>query len=372
MRLLALVAFFAIVGGLLLFLLRFFTQMGDGGSTYTLTAFFANTGGLKKGNPIKMVGKDIGKVGEVILDYKKRGVIMTLIIYDGVRIPKDAELKIAEKGMLGEMYLYFGFGTSKEMLMAGDHMMGDAPTGMSDLMSNAGDTIEHAGAELTQLLKGMNKLLAAPGFQDNILGTVAKAPVLVSNLSDIVSDNREHLAAAMGNVQILTESLANSALVLEGQLKNIEEKDLVDKLDGTLTSLNSLMTRIDEMVVADLGKTVQGASELMTSLQVTSSEVQSVVRSLGPVITGLGKGGEGTLSKLLHDDSMHQSVTSFLNSGTDLLDLLENQPNSIIFGKRERDEKPSESTSLRSKRWGEPALEPTVLNGDAFISGERR
>jgi ABC-type transporter Mla subunit MlaD len=372
MRLLALVTFFAIIGGLLVFLLRFFTGMGDGGSTYTITAFFAHTGGLNTGNPIKMVGKEIGEVGEVTLDYKKRGVMMDLIIFSDVNIPKDAELKISEKGMLGEMYLYFGFGTSKEMLKPGDHMVGTPPMGMSDLMSSAGDTIEGAGAELTQLLKGMNKLLSAPGFQENIVGTVAKAPMLVSNLSDVVSDNRENLAMAMGNVKVLTESLANSAMVLEGQLKSIEEKDLVEKLDGTLTSLNRLMNRIDNMVVDDLGETVQGASQLMTSLQMTSSEVQNMVKSLTPVISGLGKGGEGTLSKLLHDDSMHESVTSFLSSGTSLLELLESQPNSIIFGKRDRDNKPPAPKSLRAKRWGEPALEPTVLNGDAYISGERR
>lgn len=372
MRLLALVAFFAIVGGLLVFLLRFFTGMGDGGSAYTITAFFAHTGGLNKGNPIKMVGKEIGEVGEVTLDYEKRGVVMDLLIYDGVEIPKDAELKISEKGMLGEMYLYFGFGSSKEMLKPGAHMVGTPPLGMSDLMSSAGDTIEDAGAELTELLKQCNKLLAAPGFKDDIVGTVAKAPMLVSNLSGMVADNRGHLAAAMGNIKVLTESLAQSAVILEGQLKEIEDKALVEKLDGTLTTLNGLMTRVDEMVVSDLGKTVQGASELMTSLQVTSNEVQQVVKSLGPVISGLGENGEGTLSKLLHDDSMHNSVTSFLNSGTELLELLENQPNSIIFGKRDRDEKRPAPKTLRNKRWGEPALEPTVLNGDAYNTGERR
>ena len=372
MRLLALVAFFAIVGGLFVFLLCFFTQMGDGGSTYTITAFFAHTGGLNKGNPIKMVGKEIGEVGEVTLDYKKRGVVMDLLIHDGVKIPKDAELKISEKGMLGEMYLYFGFGNSKEMLKPGDHMVGMPPMGMSDLMSSAGDTIEGAGAELTKLLKAFNQLLGAPGFRENIIGTVAKAPLLVSHLSDIVSDNRDNLAAAMGNVKLLTQSLAQSAVILEGQLKNIEEKDLVEKLDGAIVSLNGLMARVDEMVSGDLGKTVQGASELMTSLQATSGEVQQVIQSLEPVISGLGKDGEGTLSKLLHDESMHESIISFLNSGTDLLELLESQPNSIIFGKREREDKTPKPDSLRYKRWGEPALEPTVLNGDAYNYGERR
>ena len=52
---------------------------------------------------------------------------MTLNIDEGIVIPKNSELKIAEKGMLGEMYLSFSYGDSADSYKPGEMVEGNPP-----------------------------------------------------------------------------------------------------------------------------------------------------------------------------------------------------------------------------------------------------
>ena len=78
-----------------------------------------------------MAGKLIGQVGVIEFDMENRGLVMNLWIDGGVNIPDDSTLKVAEKGMLGEMYLSFDFGESKTYLKEGSRLSGAAPTNLS-------------------------------------------------------------------------------------------------------------------------------------------------------------------------------------------------------------------------------------------------
>jgi ABC-type transporter Mla subunit MlaD len=234
------------------------------------------------------------------------------------------------------MFLYFSFGESKDMLKPGAHLEGAPPVVMSDLMSAAGDTIEDAGSELTELLGKANDLLATPGLKGNIAKTVEKAPALLVSLTEAIDGNKERLSSSMNNISTMTQRLSDSASILESQLQELKDKKIVSKIDGTLEGLNALMAKLDTSIVSELGETIEGASVLMSSLNDTAKEVQSVVSSMGPIMGTLGSDSEGTLGQLLHNGELHGSINEFLNSGTELLQLLEEQPNSIIFGKRKR------------------------------------
>jgi phospholipid/cholesterol/gamma-HCH transport system substrate-binding protein len=336
MRYLSVAGFLLAVGALLIFLLRFFTQMGESRESYTVKAFFEHTGGINKGNPIKMVGYSIGSVASIDLDMERRGVNMLLNINAGVQIPKNSLLKVAEKGMLGEMYLYFTFGDAKEFLQPFEEVKGTPPVGLSDLMSTAGETIEGAGTEFTAVLQKLNELLGTPGFSKNIAATVAEAPGLLNNLSGLVTEVRPILTDVLKNLQGVTTSLSSTMNILDEQLKAVAERKTLEKLDGAVENMGALMGRVDAMIKNDIDPAMDELTSMMKSLHATVNEVHGVAQALEPVVSGLGPDSEGSLAQMIHGGALSSQIGDFLNAGTDLLILLEEQPNSIIFGKRKR------------------------------------
>lgn len=344
MRVLSVAIFFLVVGSLLVFLLRFFTQVGDGGGTYALKAFFEHTGGVKTGNPIRMVGKDIGEVGSVELDYEKRGIKMVLNIKDGVLIPKDSKLKVSEKGMLGEMYLYFSFGKSKEHWGREDLIEGTPPVVMSDLMSTAGDTIEGAGSELTALLGGLNELLQRPGFKDGLVNTLQKAPALLGEAEGLVQENRVALAKVLENMEVLSGELGKSSLLLNEQLLLWKEKDMFSHLEQVLSSANNTLSHGSNLIEDDLKTAAAEASTLLKTLNGSAAGLETIMEGLKPLLEGLKPGQKGTIAQLLHEGTLHHRLMELLSSGASFVKTLDEQPNALIFGKK-KSKKKAESTS---------------------------
>ena len=350
MRYLSVAVFLVAICALLLFLLRFFTQMGEDKNLYTINAFFEHTGGVNKGNPIKMVGHTIGAVKHVQLDNERRGIHMQLNIHADVKIPKNSKLKVAEKGMLGEMYLYFTFGDSKELLQPGDEVVGTPPVGMADFMSSASGTIEGAGTELTAVLQKINSLMGRPGFSANIAATVAEAPVLLKNLSGLANDARPALVEVTGMIKetrpVLNEVLVklkdvtgrlNSTMaILDEQMKGLASRKTMEKLDVTVDSLTCLLKRVDGIVKTDIDPAMDDLGGVLKSLNATLVEVNTVAKAVQPLLAGLGPDSKGSLSKMVYSEQLSQQIGDFLGAGTELMTLLEEQPNSIIFGKRKK------------------------------------
>jgi hypothetical protein len=81
--------------------------------------------------------------------------------------------------------------------------------------------------------------------------------------------------------------------------------------------------------------------------EVTMSSASEGMESLTALVSSLSGEGEtgGTIGRLLNDGQLYENINRFLESGEALLSLLEEQPNSIIFGKRKRKSKPKRSES---------------------------
>lgn len=87
---------------------------GDG---YDVYAYFANSGGLKKGASVMIAGVEVGKVKEITLENYQAKVVMTIM--KGVEIQEDAIASIKTKGLIGEKYVSISPGGSDKVLVSG-------------------------------------------------------------------------------------------------------------------------------------------------------------------------------------------------------------------------------------------------------------
>ena len=85
--------------------------------SYTVTAKFQNSGGLKVKSPVSVAGVRIGRVSAITLDKESHEALVQMRIesqYDN--LPEDSGASIYTAGLLGEQYISIDPGASDEFL----------------------------------------------------------------------------------------------------------------------------------------------------------------------------------------------------------------------------------------------------------------
>ncbi len=90
-----------------------------GEDTYTLYAKFTSVSGLRVGNPVEMLGLEIGRVQNLTLDQKDQLALAELKIKKGVNVYGDAIASIKTAGLIGDRYVGIDPGGSAEILKPG-------------------------------------------------------------------------------------------------------------------------------------------------------------------------------------------------------------------------------------------------------------
>jgi len=107
-----------------------------GDNTYVLYAKFNTVTGLREGNPVNMLGLEIGKVEKFTLDQKNEQVKVEFKINKGIEIFDDAIASVKTEGLIGDKYVSIDPGGSGDLLANGDSITDtNSPTDIMDLIS---------------------------------------------------------------------------------------------------------------------------------------------------------------------------------------------------------------------------------------------
>ena len=98
-----------------------------GEDTYTLYARFTSVSGLRVGNPVEMLGLEIGRVQSLTLDQKDQLVVAELKIKRGVNVYGDAIASIKTAGLIGDRYMSIDPGGADQVLPSGKTIVQTEP-----------------------------------------------------------------------------------------------------------------------------------------------------------------------------------------------------------------------------------------------------
>jgi phospholipid/cholesterol/gamma-HCH transport system substrate-binding protein len=238
-------------------------------NTKDYTAYFAEAGGIKTGNTVRVSGLGVGKVSSVRLEGNRVRIGFT--VRDNIELGDRTEAAIKTETVLGAKMLEL---TSRgEGKLTGSiplertHSPYDLPDALGDLtttisgldtaqLSSAlttlaktfketppnlrpalegvarfSDTLNHRDAQLRSLLSNANKVSGVLGRRSQqIAGLVADSNALLAALLD----ERDSLAALMNNVTAVSQQI--SGLVAENRT---QLKPALDKLNGVLEILDN-------------------------------------------------------------------------------------------------------------------------------------
>ena len=107
-----------------------------GDNTYSLFAKFSTVTGLREGNPVIMLGLDIGKVEKFTMDQENQQVEVHFKINKGIEVYDDAIASIKTEGLIGDKYVAIDPGGGGDLLANGDTITDtNSPTDIMDLVS---------------------------------------------------------------------------------------------------------------------------------------------------------------------------------------------------------------------------------------------
>ena len=132
------VGIFVVIG---LFAIGYMTvKLGNvgflGENTYSLYAKFTSVTGLRVGNPVNMLGLEIGRVESFKMDQENQVAVVEFKIDKGIEIYDDAIASIKTEGLIGDKYVSIDAGGGGDLLEDGDIITEtESPTDLMDLVS---------------------------------------------------------------------------------------------------------------------------------------------------------------------------------------------------------------------------------------------
>jgi phospholipid/cholesterol/gamma-HCH transport system substrate-binding protein len=85
-------------------------------ASYPVTAKFISVTGLRIGNPVNILGIEVGKVEKITMDQENQKAVVELKIRQGVKIYDDAIASIKSEGLIGDRYISIDPGGSGSLL----------------------------------------------------------------------------------------------------------------------------------------------------------------------------------------------------------------------------------------------------------------
>jgi phospholipid/cholesterol/gamma-HCH transport system substrate-binding protein len=273
---------------------------------YTVIAPFSNLKGLKTGDEIQMAGVKIGSVAQTRLGRNRVEAVLT--IDPAVQIPDDAVASVETSSLLGSQHLAVSFGKSAVFLKEGDTMQTKNTIDMNEVIAQLGSL----GAKLEGVADNIGKALGGgEGGSNTLFGKVDK----------LVSDNGPKLTETISNLQDITAKLKNG----EGTLgKLINDPKMHDELLASVTEIRSAAADARtfmadaKAITADVkgGKGALGAllydPSTADNLKVTMGNIRSISDKIAR--------GEGTLGKLLSDDTLYKDIHGVVRKADTTLD----------------------------------------------------
>ena len=301
--------FFAL--GIALTWVTFATLSGDSvfkTKGYRLIAGFESLKELKKGDAVRMAGVTIGSVQETRLDLAHRRGEAILLIDPGVQIASDANASIVMAGLIGTNYIGIDLGSAGAApLKPGDEIKTKVTPDINSIMTDLGN--------LGQKLEG-----AFSSFSVAISGD-GKSPGLFQKLDRVITENSDKVTATMTNIQDITSKLNRG----EGTIgKLINDPALHDNLVAAVVDIKATAAEAktfitDAQAVMAQVKSGKGALGALVYDETSANNLKATVANIRSVSDKLAK-GEGTLGKLLNDDSLYIGAQATLKKADRAID----------------------------------------------------
>lgn len=200
------------------------------GNHYEVKALFNDTGGLRVGDAVTVLGVRKGKVQGIRLEKDK--IEITLLIERDIQLKKDARAFIVDVGVMGDKRMYLSPGQSPEALLPGQPIQGTLSVGVTETIARFGMVAVRAEEILATL---QDKVVSEENVKA-VRTSLDNLQVATTGLRKLVEGNQADLNASVKDFRVAT-----------GEMRKISEKS-EPRVEETLKRLESASARLDSLV----------------------------------------------------------------------------------------------------------------------------
>ena len=235
---------------------------------YALYAKFPWGAGLKQGQPVLLVGVNVGYVDEVEL-HQDGILVTTLRIQKSYQVPVTSKAAVVPNGIFGDMAIAVTPSRpDARSFKPGDTVpIGPSTPGIAELTTKA-DSITRSVNAMTSALE--HEMVAGGGIRD-LRQTIAATNRMVNEFAAVASEQSRQLSATMTSLRRATSAIDPA------------------KVDSTITNFRSASANLAAM---------------STDLKQTTSKLDAILAKVDS--------GNGSAAKLLNDPGIYNDTRALL------------------------------------------------------------
>ena len=333
----------AIILVTLLFLMTSSSGLGVLSKKLTVTTYFENAAGLKEGAAVNLEGVTIGAVKTVSIssnpERKLTPVRVVMKIDDkyATGLHTDSKAALSTNGVLGDTVVDINSQTAVgPPLQDGNELKTLETPSLTDVVKASQGTIE----QLNVILAKMNTIVDNIQSGQGSVGKLINDPDLYNKLDSTVTELNKievGLNAGQGTVGKLLkdDKMYDRLNATAGKLDDIASglqagKGTAGKLltDDTLyTNLNQTLTRTNALL-ADV-QSGKGTAGMLVNDPAFAQRVRDTLDQANQIITKVND-GKGTLGKLTTDDQAYTNLNKLLTESTVLVQTIRQDPKKYL------------------------------------------
>jgi phospholipid/cholesterol/gamma-HCH transport system substrate-binding protein len=248
-------------------------------------AVYKDIDGLVEANPSIINGYKVGIVGAIKLSSDtSRSVIVTLLLDDEVKVPRNSIAKVVSSDILGSKAVRLELGT-------GTVYANDGDTLKSDQEDNLKQAVNKTIAPLQKKAEGLISSI------DSVM-TVIQA-VFNKSAQENLSKSFENITLAIGSLQKTSYRIDTMVINEKGKISNILSKvnvlttTLANNSDKLSNVINNFSAISDSIAKSKLTSVINNAD-------VTLTQVSQIMNKVNK--------GEGSLGMLVNSDSLYRKL----------------------------------------------------------------
>ncbi|WP_306600882.1 MlaD family protein [Geothrix sp. 21YS21S-2] len=275
--------------GILILRMEKLELFAGNGQNHIATSF-AQVAGLSLQSKVRVAGVPVGAVTTIELQGKTARVVLSLP--HEFKLYKDASASLSSIGILGEKYIELDPGHPEAGALPTDGTIpSKAGMGMDTIMESIGSISQ----DVKSITGALNKSIGGEEGRMKLDEIVDNIRVLTAEFRAMSQENHGAINATMANVQQMSSELRERLPRLAQQFEDLG-KNLNAMVNDGRPELNGILKDVHKLS-ADLHVTVDNVNQ----------------------ITGKMNRGEGTIGKLLNDETTVQKINLAVDNVNSML-----------------------------------------------------
>jgi len=299
---------FLVIAGVLLFIFGFSFLKGKSlfKKDKIIYTVYEEVEGLVEGAKVTINGLVIGKIMKIDFLPNTTRILITMSVRSELDFSPQSEAILYEAGLIGGKAIQIDpVFDSKIKVKSGDTLVSALKPGLTELINKQ---IEPLQLKIENMLTSADSLFIGVG---NILN----------------NDSQENLKSILKNLSLSTSKINDASI------------SLVDILKKNQSNINNTFENFAE--TSDNLKTITDSIS-QANLAVAINKFMNTIESLDGIVATI-ESGNGTMGKLVKDETLYQNLSQASKELEDLLSDLKSHPKRYVhfslFGKKGKEEK---------------------------------